>query len=89
MHYLDVEGLEAGAVQQAHFQDSSEDEVVEREGPVPLDFTFDSGALECLYIECTSMHLSSELGFGCLLSCHVHTLPLWGHQGLALTHRLG
>ena len=38
MHYLDVEGLEAGAVQQAHFQDSSEDEVVEREGPVPLDF---------------------------------------------------
>ena len=27
MHYLDEEGLEAGAVQQAHFQDSSEDEV--------------------------------------------------------------
>ena len=40
MHYLDEEGLETGAVQQAHFQDSSEDEVVEREGPVPLDFPF-------------------------------------------------
>ena len=40
MHYLDEEGLEAGAVQQAHFQDSSEDEAVEREGPVPLDFPF-------------------------------------------------